>query len=114
MDEKIIWSIGFVLIVVIMSVLRPNAGRIFLGLFYLIMALGINVVNALTNPLSTVQMGEASLLEFYRIIFSNIVARAPALFILLIAAFQITMGLLILGKNRSVKLVSSEHQFSCF
>ncbi|MCK9613058.1 MAG: hypothetical protein PHR81_08800 [Bacteroidales bacterium] len=104
MDEKIIWSIGFVLIVILLCVLKPNIGRIFLGIFYLIMAIGINIVNAITNPQSTIQMGEASLLKFYRTIFSEIVSKAPEFFILVIALFQITMGLLILNKHKKVKL----------
>lgn len=104
MDEKIIWSIGFVLIVIILCIVKPNIGRIFLGIFYLIMAIGINMVNAITNPQSTVQMGEASHLGFYKTIFSDIVAKAPVFFILLIALFQITMGLLILNKHKNVKL----------
>ena len=104
MDEKIIWSIGFVLIVIILCIVKPNIGRIFLGIFYLIMAIGINIVNAITNPQSTVQMGEASLLDFYKTIFSDIVAKAPVFFILLIALFQMTMGLLILNKHKNVKL----------
>lgn len=60
MDEKIIWSIGFVLVVILLCVLKPNAGRIFLGFFYLIMAIGVNGVNSFTNPQSTVQMGTES------------------------------------------------------
>lgn len=104
MDEKIIWSIGFVLIVIILCIVKPNIGRIFLGIFYLIMAIGINIVNAITNPQSTVQMGEASLLDFYKTIFSDIVAKAPVFFILLIALFQMTMGLLVLNKHKNVKL----------
>ncbi len=103
MDAKIIWSIGFVLIVIILCIVKPNIGRIFLGIFYLIMALGINLVNAITNPQSTVLMGEASLFKFYRTIFSDIVARAPVFFILVIVFFEITMGLLILNKHRKVK-----------
>ncbi|MCK9617010.1 MAG: hypothetical protein M0R21_04160 [Lentimicrobiaceae bacterium] len=103
MDEKIIWSIGFVLFVIILCIVKPNIGRIFLGIFYLIMAIGINIVNAITNPQSTVQMGEASLIGFYRIIFSEVVSKIPVLFILAIALFQITMGLLILNKHKYVK-----------
>lgn len=103
MDEKIIWSIGFVLFVIILGILKPNIGRIFLGIFYLVMAIGINIPNAITNPQSTVQMGEASLLGFYRILFSEVVSKAPVLFILAIAIFQITMGLLILNKHKYVK-----------
>jgi hypothetical protein len=104
MDEKIIWSIGFVLIVIILCIVKPNIGRIFLGIFYLIMAIGINLVNAITNPQTTVQMGEASLFEFYRTIFSNIVSKAPVFFILVIALFQISMGVLILNKHKKVKI----------
>jgi hypothetical protein len=68
------------------------------------MAIGINLVNAITNPQTTVQMGEASLFEFYRTIFSNIVSKAPVFFILVIALFQISMGVLILNKHKKVKI----------
>lgn len=104
MDEKIIWSIGFVLIVVILCLSKPNMGRIFLGVFYLVMAIGINMVNAFTNPQSTIQMGEASLLDFYRTFFTDVVSKAPVLFILLVALFELIMGLLILNKHNRVKL----------
>jgi hypothetical protein len=104
MDEKIIWSIGFVLVVMILCYIKPNIGRIFLGFFYLIMALGVNTVLAFTDPQSIVQMGEGSLIEFYRNFFSNVVSLAPIPFILLVAIFEITMGLLILNKHLKVKL----------
>jgi len=104
MDEKIIWSIGFVLVVMILCYLKPNIGRIFLGFFYLIMALGVNTVLAFTNPQSIVKMGEGSLIEFYRTFFSNVVSLAPIPFILLVAIFEIIMGLLILNKHIKVKL----------
>lgn len=104
MDEKIIWSIAFVVIVMVLCIVKPNAGRIFLGIFYLIMAIGINLVNAFTDPQSTVQMGEASLIGFYRTIFTDIVSKAPAVFIILIALFEFTMGILILNKHKRVKL----------
>lgn len=76
MDEKIIWSIGFVVIVIILCIVKPNIGRIFLGVFYLIMAIGINFVNAITNPQTTIQMGEASLFCVYREFFSVVVSKA--------------------------------------
>lgn len=104
MDEKILWSIGFVLVVMIISVLKPNAGRIFLGVFYLIMAVGVNCVNAFTNPQSTVQMGAESLIPFYRTLFNDFVSVAPSFFILIVALFQIIVGLLILNKHKKVKL----------
>lgn len=104
MDEKIIWSIGFVLIAIILCLVKPNIGRIFLGIFYLIMALGVNIVNAFSNPQSTVKMGEESLLLFYRTFFTEVVSLAPAIFIIVVAVFQISMGLLILNKHEKVKI----------
>lgn len=104
MDEKIILSIVFVSLVILLCIVKPNAGRIFLGFFYLIMAIGVNLINAVNNPLSTVQMGADSLLPFYRTFFSEVVSVAPALFIILVAVFQISMGLLILSKNNNVKV----------
>ena len=90
-------------LVILLCIVKPNAGRIFLGFFYLIMAIGVNLINAVKSPLSTVQMGADSLLPFYRTFFSEVVSVAPALFIILVAVFQITMGMLILSKNRNVK-----------
>lgn len=103
MDEKIIWSIGFVLVVMALCAIKPNTGRIFLGFFYLVMALAVNTVLAFTDPQSIVQMGEGSLLEIYKTFFSEVVSRAPVPFILFVAAFEISMGLLILGKRQKVK-----------
>lgn len=104
MDEKISWSIGFVLIVMVLCVVKPNAGRIFLGIFYMIMAIGVNLVNAFTNPEPTIQMGESSLLGFYRTLFTDVVSKAPVAFILLVALFELSMGFLILGSHQKVKL----------
>jgi hypothetical protein len=104
MDEKIIWSIVFVSLVILLCVLRPTAGRIFLGFFYLIMAIAVNGVNAFTNPQSTVQMGADSLIPLYGTFFTEVVSKAPSLFILIVVLFQLSVGLLILNKNKKVKL----------
>ncbi len=104
MDEKIIWSIVFVAFVMLLCIIKPNIGRIFLGLFYITMALGVNLVNAFTNPQGTVEMGQNSLFDFYRLLFTNVVSKQPVLFILFIVAFELSMGLLILNKNKKVKI----------
>lgn len=104
MDAMIIWSIVFVAFVVLLGILKPNSGRIFLGIFYLVMAIGINLVNAIIDPSTTVKMGEESLLEFYRVIFSKVVTQAPTFFILSVAVFQISMGVLILARHNWVKI----------
>ena len=43
----IIVSTIFVLAVVVLCPAKPNAGRIFLGLFFLVMAIGVNITTFL-------------------------------------------------------------------
>ena len=43
-------SAVFVVSVVALCIAKPNAGRIFLGLFFLAMALGVNGAFVLTGP----------------------------------------------------------------
>ena len=103
MIDPIIVSMIVALAMAVLCLAKPNAGRIFLGFFYLAMA-GINVILALSSPQSYIEMGENSLIPLYRELFLQVVALNPALFVLPIAAFQIAMGLLILGKQRYVKV----------
>ena len=100
----IIIGVILVLPVVILCLVRPNAGRIFLGFFYLAMGIGVNLPLGLTNPQMYVEMGKDALIPLYRELFVQVVALNPALFVLPIAAFQIAMGLLILNKQRYVKI----------
>lgn len=104
MNQYVIGGSVVVLGIIILCLLRPNAGRIFLGFFYSAMGLGVNLVLGLTNPQSYLEMGRGASIPLYRELFSQIISLNPILFILLIAAFQITMGLLILYKQRAVKI----------
>jgi len=85
-------------------VIRPNASRIFLGFFFLIMAICVNIVTVLVSPQSYIEMGKNALIPFYRWIFVNIITLNPALFVLPIAAFQITIALMMLNKKNYVKI----------
>jgi hypothetical protein len=46
----IIISSVFVLAVIILYLTKPNAGRIFLGFFFLVTAIGVNGSFTFTNP----------------------------------------------------------------
>jgi len=94
----------FVLLVLILCLVKPNAGRIFIGVFFLIMAIGINVVTVIVAPSSYIEMGKNAIIPFYRWVFLNIIALNPALFVLPIAAFQITVALMMLNKKKYVKI----------
>ena len=94
----------FVFAVVVLCFAQPNAGRIFLGLFFLVMALGVNGSFTFGNPQAYVDYAEGALIPSYRNLVVPVVSLSPFLFGLLLMAFEITMGLLLLHKHKSVKI----------
>jgi hypothetical protein len=99
--EQLIPSAVFNLLVLVLCLLRPNAGRVFLGIFFLVMAIGVNVVLVVIAPDQFVALGtDEPLVPLYRWFFENVVALAPPLFGLLAAAYEITIALLMLSKGR--------------
>ncbi len=100
----IIVSSVVVLAVVILCLTKPNAGRIFLGLFFLVMAIGVNGSFTFTNPQGYVDYASGALIPLYRNIALTVVKWNPVLFGLLLMAFEIAMGLLLLHKQNSVKI----------
>ena len=88
----------------LLCVLRPYAGRIFVGVFFLVMAVGVNVVLVLVAPEQFVALGtDAPVLPPYEWFFANVVALAPPVFGLLAAAYEIAVALLMLSKGRYAK-----------
>ena len=85
----------FVLAVVILCLRKPNAGRIFLGIFFLIMAVGVN--GAFT-------FFSGALIPLYRDIALAVVELNPVVFGLLVIIYEIVMGLLLLHKGKSVRI----------
>jgi hypothetical protein len=94
----------FVLAVVILCLVKPNASRIFLGFFFLVMAIGVNSSFTFTNPQGYVEYASGGLLPLHRDTALTIVGVNPVLFGLLLMVFEIGMGLLLLHKGKSVKI----------
>jgi hypothetical protein len=68
------------------------------------MAIGVNVVLVLVAPGQFVALGtDAALIPLYRWFFENVVALVSPLFGLLAAAYEITIALMMLSKERYVK-----------
>ena len=90
--------------VLLLCLVRPYAGRIFVGIFFLIMAVGVNVVLVLVAPDQFVALGtDAPVVSLYRWFFENVVALVPPLFGLLAAGYEVTIALMMLFKGRYVK-----------
>ncbi len=92
------------IIMIAISLRKPNAGRIVFGIFFLVMAIGVNGTITLTNPQLYVDYGQDALLVLYRELCSNIIALNPVIFGLLLIIYEITIGLLMLSKGLYVKL----------
>jgi hypothetical protein len=94
----------FSLLVLLLCLVRPGAGRIFMGIFFLVMAIGVNVLLVLVAPNLFVALGtNDAIIPLYRWFFENVVALAPPLFGLLAAAYEITIALMMLSKDKYVK-----------
>lgn len=93
----------FTLAVLVWSLTRPSSCRIFLGLFFLAMALGVNVPILIVAPEAFAAMGEEALVPLYRWFFRNLVARVPVLFVVPIILYEIFIGVLLLGRGRHVR-----------
>jgi hypothetical protein len=98
--QQLITSVVFSLLVLLLCLVRPNAGRIFLGIFFLVMAIGVNVVLVLISPNLFVALGtNDAIIPLYQWFFENVVAIAPPLFGLLAAAYEITIALMMLSRG---------------
>jgi hypothetical protein len=93
-QQTIVWA-TFCLAALGLALWRPGAARRAVGICFVIMAVGINVVFVLAAPDRFVDLGtSAPLLPPYEWVFGHVVARAPAFFGLLVASYEITVGLL--------------------
>lgn len=103
MEQLVPWLM-FCAAVSILCLIRPNAARIFIGVFFIIMALAVNVLLSIIAPDQFVRLGtDAPLIPFYAWFFETVVALSPPLFGILAATGEIAVGLLILSSGRRVK-----------
>lgn len=103
MNNPMIISSVFVLAVVILCVVKPKAGRVFLGFFFLVMALGVNGSFTFGNPQAYLDYASGALIPFYGRLALAVVQINPFVFGMLLMVFEISMGLLLLHKQKYVK-----------
>jgi hypothetical protein len=93
----------FGLVVLIGAVFKPNGTRLFVGFFFLLMALGVNLTMLLTDPNLYIMAGSAALLPVYRWFFTQVLAIAPVPFVIALIVFEISVGVSILSRGKWVK-----------
>ncbi|MBI4927396.1 MAG: hypothetical protein HY835_06500 [Anaerolineae bacterium] len=97
-------TIVFVLVLIGLAVFRPAVGRVVCGVFFLIMALGVNVPVTLIDPTLFAQAGAHAVLPVYRWFFTEVLARYPLPFVIALILFETTVGVLILSRGKGVRL----------
>ena len=104
MLAPIIFSSVFVLGVVVLCLTKPNAGRIFLGIFFLIMGLGVNGYFTFGNPQGYIDYAGGALIPFYRDLALLVVNLNPVVFGILLILYEVIMGVLLLHEGKHVKV----------
>lgn len=85
------------------SLVRPKSGRMSFGVLFLVTCV-INVLIALLSPGSLAHITDNALLPFYRDVTTQLIAPFATPFLLLLALYELLVGLLILSKGRLVKV----------
>ena len=102
--ERLITVMSVELAMIALCLWKPNAGRIVFGIFFLVMALGVNVTLTLTNVDSYVIYGSNASFGLYRWVFGAVVARSPLFWAVVLIVYETSVGLLMLSRGRSVQL----------
>lgn len=102
--QSVTISWAFSVAYLLFCIYLPRPARIFVGVFYIIMGLGVNLMLVLFFPEAFVMIGSEPLLAIYRPIFDTLVPAAPVAWGLFIALFEITMGVMILTKGWTARL----------
>ena len=91
---------AFCLVAFGLALWRPDTGRLVLGLFVFIMAVGVEVVFLLASPDAFVDLGTSAPLLSPWWVLVHVVAKAPATFSLLVASYGVAMGLMMMKGGR--------------
>ncbi len=96
--------LSFALILLVLAIFKPQAGRVVFGVFFLLMAWAVNFPMMLADPKLYIAAGANAYIPFYRWFFTTILPWNPVLFILGLIAFETAVGLLTLHKGRWARL----------
>ncbi|WP_024820801.1 hypothetical protein [Arthrobacter sp. 31Y] len=104
MEQLIPWLV-FCTAFLALSLWKPGVARIFLGVFFILMAVAVNLVLSFLSPDLFLALGtDDPLVPFYAWVFQNVVALSPQGFGALAASGELAVGLLILSHGRRVKI----------
>jgi hypothetical protein len=92
--------LSFASTLLLLAWFKPQAGRAVFGVFFLLMAWGVNLAILLNNPNLFVEAGRNAYIPLYRWFFITVLAWNPSLFAMGLIAFETSVGLLTLSYGR--------------
>jgi multisubunit Na+/H+ antiporter MnhC subunit len=98
-EQLLVWlafTIGFLFF----SLLRPNSARIVIGLFFIAMSLGVNLMFVLVDARSFVALGADSFIPLYRDLFRTYVAAHPVALATTAVLAELAIGIMMLCGGR--------------
>jgi hypothetical protein len=100
-QQTVIWG-SFCLLALGAALRWPAPTRRFLGVFFIVMGLGVNLVYVLLDPAGFVRIGtDAPLVGVYAWAFSTLVSLWPIGFGVLLASYEVALGIfMIIGGPR--------------
>jgi hypothetical protein len=101
MHGFVVWGV-FTVAVAAFCVWRPQAARIFVGLFFGVMGLGVHGTFIVTDPQSYVDFAAKAPWGFYRDIGTSLTQLNPLAFGIFMLGFETVAAVLILSRGRAV------------
>jgi hypothetical protein len=98
-----IWGV-FVVVLTLAVLARPRPMRTVVGLFFVLMAVGVHGSTVLTDPSTYLTFANGALVPLYRDVAVAIVAVNPVAFGLAMLTFELAVAALILSHGRAVRL----------
>jgi hypothetical protein len=102
-ERMAIWGV-FVVVLTLAILARPRPMRIVVGVFFVLMAVGVHGSTVLTDPSSYLAFANGALIPLYRDIAVAVVGVNPVAFGLFMLSFELVIAALILWHGRAVRL----------
>jgi hypothetical protein len=98
-QQTVIWA-AICLVALGLALWRPASGRLVLGLFFIVIAVGVEVAFVLALPDGFVDLDTTAPLLSPWWALERVVAQAPATFSLLLASYGVAIGLMMVKGGR--------------
>jgi hypothetical protein len=103
MDRMAVWGV-FVVVLTLAILAKPRPMRIVVGMFFVLMDVGVHGSMVLTDPSSYLAFANGALVPLYRDVAVAIVALNSLVFGLFMLTFELVIAALILSDGRAVRL----------